>query len=404
MLCAVFGKQLIFAPYGIFSEVMLNKQTDKVYITRLSKFLPNEPVTNERMEDFLGMVDGIPSKAKPLILRNNRIKTRYYAIDENGNSTHSNAVLTAEAIRGLFGKGFLASDVDLLACGTTSPDQLLPSHAAMVHGELLDKPVEIVSMAGSCCSGMHAMRYAYMSVLSGERKNAVCTGSEKLSTWMLARNFKSEPDIKARIGDKPIVAFEKDFLRWMLSDGAGAALLNPEPAKDGISLRIDWIESASFANEMETCMYAGGEKLDGGGFRGWREFDAEEIKEKTLFSLRQDVGLLGENIVPKGTAYFIEIIKRRGLDVNRLNWFLPHLSSEYFRQRIADELVRSGIDIPQEKWFTNLTRLGNVGAASIYFMLEELFHSGRLERGHTIFCMIPESARFSYIYALLTVV
>lgn len=144
--------------------------------------------------------------------------------------------------------------------------------------------------------------------------------------------------------------------------------------------------------------------MDDGGFKGWKDYESEEILEKTLFSLRQDVDLLGENIVPVGNAYFLEIAARRGIDINEVDWFLPHLSSEYFRNRIEEELIRTNIPIPQEKWFTNLTRLGNVGAASIYFMLEELFNSNSLKKGDQILCMVPESARFSYVYAWLTVV
>lgn len=383
---------------------MIQKKPDNVYINRLSKFLPNDPVSNDQMEAYLGMVDGTPSKARPVILRNNQIKTRYYALDKNGNSTHSNAELTVEAIKGLTDDSFTADDIEVLACGTTSPDQLLPSHTSMVHGKLMTKPVEIISPAGSCASGMHALHYGYLAILAGEKNNAVCAGSEKLSTWMLAKNFKKEPDKRARIAKEPIVAFEKDFLRWMLSDGAGAALLSPRPNSEGLSLRIDWIESRSFANELDTCMYAGGEKLGDGEFKGWREYDPEEILEKTILSLRQDVDLLGKNIVPAGNRFFLDIVKRRGVNVDGIDWFLPHLSSEFFRSRIEEELIRTNIHIPGEKWLTNLSRLGNVGAASIYFMLEELFHSEKLKKGHTILCMIPESARFSYVYLMLTAV
>jgi len=383
---------------------MKQEKPDTVYINRLAKFLPNDPISNNQMEEYLGMVDGTPSKAKPIILRNNRIKTRYYALDKNGNSTHSNTELTVEAIRGLFNEDFTADDIDLLSCGTTSPDQLLPSHTSMVHGALMNKAVEILSPAGSCCAGMHAMRYAYLSILAGERSRAVCAGSEKLSSWMLAKNFRKEPDRQDTLKKKPIVAFEKDFLRWMLSDGAGAALLSAEPNKKGNSLRIEWIEGASFAHKLETCMYAGGEKMEDGSLKGWKDYPSEEILNRTLFSLRQDVDLLGENIVPVGNSFFLDIAERRDLDVKDIDWFLPHLSSEFFRKRIEDELIKNAIPIPQEKWFTNLTRLGNVGAASIYFMLEELFNSDRLKKGDTILCMVPESARFSYVYVYLTVV
>lgn len=60
--------------------------------------------------------------------------------------------------------------------------------------------------------------------------------------------------------------------------------------------------------------------------------------------------------------------------------------------------------IPYEKWFVNLTTLGNVGAASAYFMVHELFKSGKLKKGEKLLVLVPESSRFSYMYALLTVV
>jgi 3-oxoacyl-[acyl-carrier-protein] synthase-3 len=44
-----------------------------------------------------------------------------------------------------------------------------------------------------------------------------------------------------------------------------------------------------------------------------------------------------------------------------------------------------------------------VGSASIYIMLEELFNSGKLKAGQKLLLMVPESARFSYSYVLLTV-
>ena len=92
---------------------------NEVYITRLSKFLPNEPVGNDEMESILGLVDGKPSRARLRILGNNKIKTRYYSLDKEGKSTHSNAEMTAEAVKGLFDDKFPISKLQLLACGTT---------------------------------------------------------------------------------------------------------------------------------------------------------------------------------------------------------------------------------------------------------------------------------------------
>jgi 3-oxoacyl-[acyl-carrier-protein] synthase III len=82
---------------------------------------------------------------------------------------------------------------------------------------------------------------------------------------------------------------------------------------------------------------------------------------------------------------------------------LPHISSEYFRKPLDDEMKNLGIGIPQDKWFTNLSQVGNVGSASIYLMLEALFNSGKLAEGMKILVLVPESARFSYAFMLLTV-
>jgi 3-oxoacyl-[acyl-carrier-protein] synthase-3 len=377
---------------------------NEVYITRLAKFLPNRPVENDQMEQFLGMVDGKPSKARRIILRNNQIRTRYYAIDDNGNQTHNNTQLTAAAIRMLLDDNFTLNDIDLLACGTTAPDQTLPSHTSMVHGELGGKPMEIISPSGSCATGMHAMKYAYLAIKAGEKNNAVCAGSELFSNMMQARNFEKETERLHLLDQQPILAFEKDFLRWMLSDGAGAALLQNKPNPDGLSLRIDWIETISFANQLETCMYAGGDKQSDGSIKGWRDFQSEDILNKSLFSLRQDVKLLGENIYQMSNTFLADIVKRRNLNLDEIDFFLPHISSEYFRYRIDEDSKLKGVHIPQEKWFTNLVRLGNVGAASIYFMLEEIFHSGNLKKGQKLLLGIPESARFTYVYSLVTVV
>jgi 3-oxoacyl-[acyl-carrier-protein] synthase-3 len=66
-------------------------------------------------------------------------------------------------------------------------------------------------------------------------------------------------------------------------------------------------------------------------------------------------------------------------------------------------LQKGGVEIEAEKWFTNLYTVGNVGSASIFVMLDELFKSGKLKAGQKIMCMVPESGRFITGYMMLTV-
>jgi len=375
-----------------------------VYITKLASFLPNDPVSNEEMENILGRINNQPSKAKPLILRNNQIKTRYYASDKQGNTTHTNTELTKLAIEKLFDEQFGLEDIEVLSCGTTTPDQLLPAHAAMVHGALGGYPVEINSTTGACSAGIQALKFGYLSILSGTASNAVCTGSERFSIWMLAKYFKEEGTKVAQLEGDGIIAFEKDFLRFMLSDGACAALLQDMPNPNALSLKVEWVEQRSFAHELPACMYAGAIKDASGEFIGWSDLDQDVWTGQSVFAIKQDTKLLGDFIVKKGGELIKELAASGKFDPEKLTYFLPHLSSQYFASRIAKELELIGLPIPSSKWFTNLSWVGNVGAASPFLMLEELFHSGKLKKDDQLLLMIPESARFNYAYVLLTVV
>jgi 3-oxoacyl-[acyl-carrier-protein] synthase-3 len=356
------------------------------------------------MEKFIGLVNDKSLLAKRLVLGKNGIKNRYYAIDNMGRTTHTNAEMAANAVRGLMNNELSLDEIDLLSCGTASPEQIIPSHGVMVHGHLKGSAnTEVVSFAGSCCTGMQALKYTCFSVLIGDSQNAVCVASERLSAWIAARYFEKESELISQLNNKPILAFEKEFLRWMLSDGSIALLVQNRRQTENLSYRIEWIELTSYANEAETCMYAGGEKDEKGNLKGWTQFPESEWLDRSLFSLKQDTKILDEHIVRFGGRFLKEIAAKRNFDPASVNWFLPHLSSMYFEEKIKKELEIYGYDIPREKWFVNLPETGNIASVSAFAMLEALDCSGRLKPGDTILLMVPESARFSYAYALLTV-
>jgi 3-oxoacyl-[acyl-carrier-protein] synthase III len=375
-----------------------------VFIVKMAAFLPNEPVNNDEIEEVLGFISGKPSRAKKIILKSNGIKQRHYCIDKQTKKPlFNNAKLTAEAVKKLMS----GEKIDILSCGTSTPDQTAPGHAPMVQGELGLPSTEVVSMSGICLSGITAMKYAFASISAGLAKIAITTGSEVVSTMLNAKNYEAEQSHKINeLSKKPEIAFEKDFLRWMLSDGAGAAMLSDEPNRESLSLKIKWIDIYSYAGEMPICMYSGGKPDGNGGLIGYREFDnIDDILTESILTVSQDVKLLNENIV----AYAVEkplsdIVRKRGLRVQDIDYFLPHYSSEYFRDKMFDGMKRIDFAVPQDKWFTNLTYKGNTGSASMYIILEELFNSNKLKEGENILCFIPESGRFSAGFILLEVV
>ncbi len=381
----------------------------EVFITDVAAFLPNKPVTNDEIEKYLGTVNNISTQIKKIVLKSNAIDTRYYAIDpDTGMPSHTNAQITAEAVRKLKPyAGFTLNDIECLCCGTTSPDQLMPGHGLMVHGELKSGPCEVVSTTSACISGMTAMKYAYMNTALGFVNNAVATGSEVMSAFMRAGFYDGVGGNREILSKKDkMLPFDSSFLRWMLSDGAGAVFLTPKKPIGRFALKIEWIEEISFAGEYETCMYAGASKNQDGTTKGWREYPSQfEAVKDGAFLVHQDIKLLSS----AGAIVSVEktlplIIKKHGLNASQIDWLLPHYSSSYFRPVYYDHLKKFDFEIPYEKWFTNLSCKGNTGSASIYIMLEELFHSGKLKKGQELLCFVPESARFSTCYMLLTVV
>ena len=376
------------------------------YITNISSFLPNSPISNDEMEDILGYVGGKPSRARRIILRQNRITTRYYVLDpKTREPVYSNAQLAAEAIKKLEDDHFTLDRIECLATATSLVEHLMPNHGVMVHGELKNPICEVLSTSGICLSGLTALKYAYMGIISGCYNNAVVSASEMLSPSLKAENYENEIESKiANLEERPILAFEKDFLRWMLSDGAGAALVEPNPRETGISLKIDWIDLYSYANEIDTCMYCGADKDDDGSIKGWASFDQASRAARSLMAIKQDVKLLNENMSPLGFKSLRKTYAKHNISSNDFDYFLPHVSSYYFKDEILNKFKESDMDIPEDKWFVNLDRVGNVGSASLYLMIDEIVKTKDLQDGQKLLCFVPESGRFSYGFMMLTVV
>lgn len=366
----------------------------KIFINAFSAFLPGPPISNDEMEEYLGKVGGEASRWKSRILANNGIKNRYYAIDKNQQTLFSNAKMTAIAVESLVAKmGKETKDIQYLAAATTQGDLPIPGFANAVHGELETPPMELASFAGVCVSGMQALKSSYLQILSGEKENAVACAGEFPSRLFKASRYENQKDTT--------LSFDTEFLRWMLSDGAGAAYLSNQPNEKGLSMQIDWITQRSYGGTQPFCMYAGKNPKDD---RTWLDYpDFQSAAIDGAINLKQDVRQL-DNMVKIGVDRFFELIDEGKVNPKAIDWLVCHYSSEIFKGQIKELLLKGGLVIPEEKWFSNLTTKGNTGSASIYIMLEELMYSNKLKVGDQILCMVPESGKFSTSYMMLTVV
>jgi 3-oxoacyl-[acyl-carrier-protein] synthase-3 len=359
----------------------------EVYITSAGIFLPNQAVSNDEMEDYLGRLYGKDSSLKSRILKQNGITKRYYAINKKQETTHSNAQLATHAIEAAIAKSELRSkEVTLLCTGTTQGDLPIPGFGSMVHAGLDFNRCEVASFQSVCASGIMALKNGYLQIKSNEKENAVCVGSELSSRMFKSSRFEAQ-NVKA-------LPFDTEFLRWMLSDGAGAFVLENKKSNTGVSLKIEWIEIKSHANEFPVCMFTGKTDNTNEGEQTWLDYPSyEEASKAGAINLQQDVRLLN-NVIQTGVAHYFELIDEGKINKNKIDWLCCHYSSEVFKKPVQELMEKGGGAIAEEKWFSNLTTKGNTGSASIFIILEELMYSGKLKQGDTILCMVPESGRF----------
>lgn len=372
-------------------------QLNKVYIVSTGAYLPNHPISNDEIEDYLGRINGEKSLVKDRILKQNGIKSRYFALDKDQKTTHLNVDLAASAAREAIDRSKIRPDsIELIATGTTQGDLPIPGFASMVHAELDLSACEVASFQSVCSSGMMAIRNAYVQIKGKEKQNALCVGSELASRLFKASRFEAQKMDK--------VPFDTDFLRWMLSDGAGAMVLSNERHQESIALEIEWIDVKSHANQFPLCMYAGKNDNKKENEPTWLDYpDYTAAAEAQAINLKQDVRLLNQ-VVKTGVAHYFNLIDQGKIDASAVDWLCCHYSSEFFKAPIKELMEKGGGAIPDHKWFSNLTTKGNTGSASIFIMLEELMYSGKLKEGDTILCMVPESGRFITSFMQLKVV
>ncbi|GAB3388412.1 3-oxoacyl-[acyl-carrier-protein] synthase III C-terminal domain-containing protein [Lysobacter fragariae] len=370
---------------------------ERTWIRGTGRFLPGDPIDNEAMDAFVAPLNKLSRRIKRRILGENGILTRHYAIDAQGQTVHSCADMAAAAIRDCLAATHVSGStsrleyIGLLACGTSGGDLLMPGFASMVQGELAAPPMQILSSHGICASGVSAWEAAASAVELGSHAHAMVAAAE-----MPSRLFK-----RSRFAARGYDAdFDAHFLRWMLSDGAGALQLTSAPATQGLQLRLRFIHQRSFAGDYPVCMQLG-KAPDSGrlhvDYDSWHEAEADGA-----LLLRQDIRLL-PHLFDVGVHEYAKLAHAGWIDPQRIDHFLCHYSSERFAPVVDELMVKAGLSIPRERWYSNLTSRGNTGAASIFIMLDEFLRTRTVRAGEKILCFIPESGRFTVAFVLIEV-
>lgn len=358
-----------------------------VYITGAGEFLPGPPVLNEAMETYLGLINGRPSAIGARALRWNGVQSRHYAFDVNGQPTATNASMCADAVKAALADASLElREVTMLAAATTQGDLLVPGHAAQVQGALGHGPLELASFQSVCGASLMAAKAAWMAVRTREHAAAVACAGEFSSRWFRPA-FYEETDL---IDSKGRLKAEADMLRFTLSDGAGAVVMEPRPQPGKVALRVDQIELISLADQFEPCMMAGAPFAQPAN--SWGLAGPAAAHAAGGLALTQDFGVL-KRIIRAWVGVYLQRVDDGRIVPSAIDHLLCHYSARSIRRDIIDLLRDTGGMIPEHRWFSVLSEVGNVGSASIWVMLSRLMKSSKVQPGEKILCVVPESGR-----------
>jgi len=362
-----------------------------VFINATGAFYPGEPVDNVHIDDYIAPLNPGSSRLKRRILAENGIRQRYYSVGPDGRTRFSAAHMAASAVRTCLNDAGLApGDIDLLCTGTSGGDATLPGFANMLQGELGAPPLLTSSHSGVCAAGLSALQHAAMALENGRAQRAVVATSE-----MPSRLFK-----RSRFASRGYdIDFDAHFLRWMLSDAAGAWLVENAPRGER-PLKLLNLHLRSFSGDYPVCMQVG---LEADAAQSYLDYPSFAEAEKAgAYALRQNIRLL-PNLFDVAIHEYVRLVQSGWIDTARIDYFLCHYSSQRFAGVVRELLDKAGLSIPDERWYNNLQTRGNTGAASIFVMLDDFLRTHEVKPGERIFCFVPESGRFTVGYLLFEV-
>src|SRR6185436_18893790 len=227
------------------------------------------------------------------------------------------------------------ADLSFLATATTQGDYLVPGHATAVHGELGTRPMEIASFQSVCGSSLMAAKSAWLNIRAGEHRIAAACAGEFSSRWFRPAFYEGT----ALVDEKGRARAEADFLRFTLSDGAGAIVLEDAPRKDGLSLKVELIDIVSLADRFDPCMWAGASVENRTNIgQGWGIAGPVAAHAAGAIALLQDFELL-KRVIRAWVGVYLEKVDAGRIVPAEVDWALVHYSAKSLRAEIVSLLT-----------------------------------------------------------------
>jgi 3-oxoacyl-[acyl-carrier-protein] synthase III len=279
-------------------------------------YVPEYILTNAELEKMVDTTD-------EWITTRTGIKERRILKGDNQGSS----VMGIEAVKGLLEKTNTdPRDVDLLVCATITPDMPTPATANIIAHAVGAVNAFSYDLQAACSGFLYAMVTGAQFIETGRCRKVVVVGVDKMSS---------------------IVDYGDRMTCILFGDGAGAVLLTPNEAGQGI---VDSILKGDGAGEEHLHQKAGGSRRP-------PSYATIDAKAHYLYQNGQAVFKIAVN---KMAEVVEDIMQRNHLSSDDIKYVVPHQAN----QRILSAMAQR-VGVSMDKVMINIDKFGNTTAATI---------------------------------------
>lgn len=302
-------------------------------ITGIAGYAPEYILTNDELSQMVDTTD-------EWIMTRIGIKERHIQKEEGLGTSD----MATEAVKRLLAKtNTKPEEVDMLLCGTVTPDMLFPATANVIADKCDIRNAFHFDMNAACSSFLYALTVAQKFVESGSHKKVIVVGADKMSA---------------------IVDYSDRATCPIFGDAAAALLLEPTTEEVGI---MDSIFQSDGVGRVHLHMKAGGSVKP-------PSHATVDAREHFVYQEGQPVFKWA---VSKMADVSVEMMEKHQISAENLAWLVPHQANI----RIIDA-VANRMGLPRDKVMINIERYGNTTSATIPLCLWEW--ENQLRRGDNI--------------------
>jgi len=302
----------------------------KAAITAVAGYLPNNVITNSDFEKMIDTTD-------EWITSRTGIKTRHIEND----STKATSDMAVEAVNLLLKKrGISANEIDLLICGTVTPDMVFPATSNLICAKVGANNAWGYDLSAACSGFIYALVTGAQFIETGRYKKVVIVGADMMSR---------------------IIDYSDRTTCVIFGDGCGAVLL--EPNHEGFGIQ-DFILHSDGNGVKHLHMKAGG---------SLNPASVDTVNNKMHYVYQEGQAVF-KHAVYNISEVSAKIMEQNNLTANDVTWLVSHQANKRIIEATA---ARMGLG--SEKVLMNIERYGNTTAGTIPLLLwdyEKLLKKG----------------------------